>query len=275
MKVDYWLASAVKLLEKSSVSTARLDALVLLEDCLKQDRAYLLAHPETALTVQQADCLDAQIKRRAGHIPLAYIRGKTEFYGREFLITEGVLEPRPESETMIELLKELSLSSRPSVHNKLLIADIGTGSGVLAITAKLELPFVSAIATDIDPICLRLARKNAKNHQTSIEYYKGNLLRPIQKLEINIVLANLPYIPNNYTINAAAANEPAHAIFGGRDGLDIYRHLFEQINRGSVRVQFVFTESLPFQHQALDTIARAAGYRQQKADDFIQLFEAN
>src|SRR4051812_18952492 len=97
------------MLRDAGIGTARLDAMVLLEDCLSKDRAHLLAHPELELTAEQEKLLDAQIKRRLAHEPLAYIRGKTEFYGRDFLINKYVLEPRPESETIIDLLKKLPL----------------------------------------------------------------------------------------------------------------------------------------------------------------------
>src|SRR4051812_18199612 len=109
MTTQEWLRSAEDLLGAAEVNTARLDALVLLEDCLGRGRALLLAHPETELTDEQSVVLDGQLQRRARHEPLAYIRGRTEFYGREFYVDSRVLEPRPESETIIELLKGLML----------------------------------------------------------------------------------------------------------------------------------------------------------------------
>src|SRR5258708_2470149 len=102
-----WLQQATSQLQAAGISTARLDALVLLEDCLYQDRAMLLADPEKKLTAPQLLKLEKLLNRRAQHEPLSYVRGKTEFYGHEFVLTTAVLEPRPESETMIDLLKEL------------------------------------------------------------------------------------------------------------------------------------------------------------------------
>src|SRR5436305_280122 len=107
MQVDMLLNHATKKLERAVVGTARLDALVLLEDVTGRDRAWLLAHPETEISASEVNKLKKLLNRRAQHEPLAYVRGKTEFYGREFLITPTVLEPRPESETMIDCLKEL------------------------------------------------------------------------------------------------------------------------------------------------------------------------
>src|SRR5882757_1080566 len=125
MRVDDWLKQAQQKLETAGIGTARLDTLVLLEDELNKSRAHLLAHPELNLTPKNVQVLSEQLARRARHEPLAYLRGKTEFYGREFVVRPAVLEPRPESETMIELLKAADLPA------KLRIADIGTGSGAL------------------------------------------------------------------------------------------------------------------------------------------------
>src|SRR3712207_3680013 len=132
MTIQDWLRRSVGKLEEAGIGTARLDCLVLLEDITTKSRAYLLAHPETILDKDQVTKLDKLVERRSHHEPLAYIREKTEFYGRMFYINHSVLEPRPETETMIELAKSLALEPNSSV------ADIGTDSGAIAITIKLE-----------------------------------------------------------------------------------------------------------------------------------------
>ncbi|HSX44539.1 MAG TPA: HemK/PrmC family methyltransferase [Candidatus Saccharimonadales bacterium] len=259
MQAETWLAEATKKLEKAGIGTARLDCLVLLEDVLDKDRAYLLAHSDIELSEPTLKKLNRQIIRRVKHEPLAYIRGKTEFYGREFCIDHRVLEPRPESETMIELLKKLKLGNQT-------IADIGTGSGALAITVKLEFPKVKVVAGDIDKDCLVVAKRNARLLQAKVEFYQGDLLKPLPM--VNIILANLPYVPNNHTINQAARHEPNIAIFGGPDGLDIYRQMFAQIHQ---KPSYILTESLPPQHQKLAQIAKRHGFIQKLEEDFIQV----
>lgn len=266
MKVEEWLSEATKQLQAAGVATARLDCLVLLEDCLQKDRTHLLAHPELELTNEQQNVLDRQIVRRTKHEPLAYIRGKTEFYGREFTINQNVLEPRPETEDMIDLLKKLKGIKA--------VIDVGTGSGAIAITAALELTVIQTIATDIDPACLAVARQNCKKHKTTVDLRQTDLIKDVELPEGTAVLANLPYVPNSYTLNEAAMNEPKVAIFGGEDGLDLYRTLFDQIDQQTSKPDYVLTESLPFQHEFLQTIAAEHGYRLIRTSDFIQLFES-
>lgn len=266
MKVKDFLKTTESKLNKAGIGSSRLDALILLEDCLKKDRSWLLAHDEIELTAAQQKLLQQEVRRRVKHEPLAYIRGFTEFYGRRYFVSEVVLEARPESETMIELLKTLPLPPEPT------ILDLGTGSGALAITAKLELPESKVLATDIDSACIKIAKKNAKQLGAEITFAEGDLLEPL-KMPVDTILANLPYVPTHFYINEAAAREPRHAIFGGSDGLDLYRRFFEQLKDRQPKLLFVLTESLPPQHQALKNIARDAGFKLYKSEDFIQVFK--
>lgn len=267
MKINDWLATAQAELDAADIATARLDALVLLEDCLVRDRAFILAHSDGELTDEQLEVLASQLARRKHHEPLAYIRGKTEFYGRDFLVNSHVLEPRPESEAIIDCLKQLAPAEA-------VIADIGTGSGALAITAKLELPASKVLAVDVDPKCLEVARQNATRHAVELQFMSGSLLEPLKDARPDILLCNLPYVPDDFQINKAATHEPDLALFGGPDGLDLYRQLFKQ-TEGFTAPPLVIAESMPSQHAALDIIARQHGYEQQQTDGFIQVFAAS
>lgn len=264
MKIDQWLKHAQTQLSAAHIATARLDSLILLEDCLHRDRAWLLAHPETTLDDSQLASLAERLQARATHLPLAYIRGHSEFYGRTFEVNEHVLVPRPESEALINLL--LSYAD-PYAH----IADVGTGSGALAITAALELPQSTVSATDIDPACLILAERNAANLQASVTWLHGNLLEPFTSSP-DVLLANLPYVPNAHPVNDAARHEPELALYGGSDGLDLYRTMFSQATSSPAPPTFVITESLTSQHQALQSIAEAAGYSLVTQQDLAQAF---
>lgn len=284
MRVERFLAQATKQLEHAGIGSARLDSLILLEDALHKDRSWLLAHSETQLSPLQQKRLSQQINRRVMHEPLAYIRGFAEFYGRRFKVNRRVLEPRPESEIMIDLLKQLVESGQLIVDrkdktknyklttkNSIKIADVGTGSGALGITAALELHNHNVDLYDIDASALAVAKHNCALHELHLRVVKRDLLRNSHK-PYDVILANLPYVPNHWRINEAAAMEPRIAIFGGRDGLDVYRRFFEQLSHFSWRPRYVLTESLPPQHEDLAQIAESYGFKPRTTRDFIQLF---
>ncbi len=269
--VETFLHAAFHKLDVAGIATARLDTLVLLEDVLRTDRAQLLAHLEREITARQLKHLNKMVQRRSEHEPLAYIRNKSEFYGYEFYVDHHVLEPRPESETMIDLLKQLVTPKTAT------IIDVGTGSGALAITAKMQLPKTRVLAIDIDPGCLKIARHNAEQLQVTLDFVQGDLLDALadRKLDEAILLCNLPYVPDSFQLNPAAMQEPRLAIFGGEDGLDLYRSLFSQLRNRTAKPAFVLTESMPPQHADLAKVAPAAGFVLDRTEDFIQVFKTN
>ncbi len=272
MVVNKWIKAATNQLKAAGVGSARLDALILLEDQLGKDRDWLLAHPESPLTGTTLKKLGRQVERRAKHEPLAYIRGFSEFYGRKFRVNKRVLEPRPESETMIDLLKEVVESGKWKAESKGRIADVGTGSGALGITAALELHNPQVDLFDIDAGALGVAKHNCELHELRLKVAKRDLLHSCHT-HYDVILANLPYVPTHFKINEAAAREPRIAIFGGADGLDVYRRLFEQLNGFFWRPGYIFTEALPPQHPKLTQIAKDSGFKLKTSQDFIQVFE--
>jgi release factor glutamine methyltransferase len=266
MKIKDWLAHATKQLEKVGIGSARLDALILLEDSIKKDRSWILANPDYVISNTKLKGLSSRLKKRSTHLPLAFVRGHTEFYGRKFLVNKYTLEPRPESETMIELLLKLPISTKVN------IADVGAGSGALGITASLEFNNSNVDLYDIDASALAVARHNLALHELHLHTRKSDLLRRHIRT-YDVILANLPYVPDHYRINQAAAMEPRIAIFGGRDGLDIYRRFFAQLHRFYWKPKFVLCESLPTQHTELAKIAGQSGFSLFNSEDFIQVFE--
>lgn len=276
MKLDKWLQGATTTLKNAGIETARLDCLVLLEDATKHDRAWLLAHPEHTLQPAEVAKLKTWIERRAAHEPLAYIRGKAEFYGYEFAVTSDVLVPRPESEAMIELLVSYLATKKGHTAPPTHLIDIGTGSGCLAITAKQALPHLIVAATDIDPVCLAVAQKNAQNLHTDITFHQADLLDSLSLAAFppaqTILLANLPYVPDKHPINRAATHEPPKALFGGDDGLDAYRQLFDQMMSRQFPASVLITESLASQHDTLAALALTYHYQLKASHDLAQLF---
>jgi release factor glutamine methyltransferase len=285
MQYGDWLQKTTKLLTDSGSTTPRLDAIVLLEDQIGTDRAQLLAHPERELSDQNINVLTAQIEARSQHVPLAQIRQKSEFYGREFFITAAVLEPRPESETMIDLVKKLVANDTmeglandtpAAVYNLsgIRVADVGTGSGALGITLQLELPNMSVDLLEIDDAAIAVAQQNVVSYTLITSIIKTDLLEGSPK-DYDILLCNLPYVPDESEINEAARHEPPRALFGGPDGLTLYRRLFTDIQNLQHRPLYILTESFPAQHAELTKIAASRGYILAETDDFIQVFAAH
>lgn len=283
MTTDAWIRQSTNMLESKGISTARLDSIVLLEDCLELDRAQILAEPGLELSSVQATKLKKLLIRRAKHEPLAYIRGFSEFYGRKFVVTPAVLNPRSESEAIIDLLGELSASGELAeigsknggqTHKPLKIADVGAGSGTLGITAKLEVPPGLKVAVDlleIDPKAAKIAKINVDKYTTSINVIISDLLSGTAA-SYDVLMCNLPYVPDGYAINQAASFEPALALYGGKDGLDLYRRLFEQLSKRQNKPLYLLIESLPLQHAELELIASKSSYTLYKTNDFVQAF---
>jgi release factor glutamine methyltransferase len=264
MTIESFLVNGTKRLQGAGIDTARLDVLVLMEDVLERGRANLLAHPEDIILESKLARLNNYITQRERHIPLAYIRGRAAFYGRDFIVNKHVLVPRPETESMIEIIKNLDLKAPK-------ILDVGTGSGCLGITAALELPDADVTLLDVDPGALEVATQNASKLNAKVRTMQNDLLNNYNQ-PVDVILANLPYVPDNYPINQAAGNEPALALFAGEDGLDLYRRFWPQIKNLDDQPEYVLTEALTTQHAALADIAKTAGYTLKQTDGLVQLF---
>lgn len=266
MTIGYWLVETMTQLKQAGVDSPRRDALVLLEDVLQRDRAWVTTHPEYEISEDELQTVSGLVQQRLERVPLAYIRRKVWFYGRFFAVSEHTLIPRPESENFIELLKELAVQK---------VVDIGTGSGALIITAKLEIPTIDAIATDISSEALRVARNNAATHNTDIQFVPGSLLEPLQEHDLSnsVIVANLPYVPEHMITSPEITQEPAIALFSGTDGLDHYRKFWLQIAALPKKPIYILTESLESQHEHIISLASEAGYTLDNTSLLIQQFK--
>jgi len=265
MTVGQYLAQSIDVLSDAGVDTARLDCLILLEDVLHANRANIIAHPEQPLSSDQQILLNTYIAQRKQHIPLAYIRGKAAFFGRIFEVDTHVLVPRPESESLITLLLDIIFSVPPR------ILDIGTGSGCLGITAGLELPGSTIYVCDIDQHALAVALHNAQSYKISLRTIRSDLLESCTEY-VDVMIANLPYVPDDYEVNTAATFEPRIALFSGEDGLEHYRRLWQQVADLRNKPTHIITEAFPEQHEALRQLAQQPGYTQNKSEGFAQHF---
>lgn len=211
----------------ASSESADLDAQALLAYTLGVDRAFLFAHAEVSLSDSQSAAFGAAVARRAAGEPIAYIRGLQGFYDIDLLVTPAVLIPRPETELLLEEALRLT-ANKPGAT----VADIGTGSGALALSFARQRPQANVYATEISAAALRIARGNAERIGVDILMLEGDLAQPLiaRGIQVDLLMANLPYIASDELGTLEVSRyEPRLALDGGRDGLELIRRLLPQI----------------------------------------------
>ena len=220
------MAQAVVRLREAGLaaSDAALDADVLIRHLLAWDRATLLLHRDEPMPADVGATFSHLIARRVKREPVAYLTGTREFYGRDFAVSPAVLIPRPETELIVDAVLRGSPPSAPWR-----IADVGTGSGILAVTIACERPRVAVVATDVSMAALQVARRNAQAHgvDNRIAFVAGDLLAPAAG-PFDVIVSNPPYVPaRDATALAPDVRdfEPAFALFGGEAGLDLVQRL--------------------------------------------------
>lgn len=263
MTIQRWLIDATTTLVEAGVPSARLDALVLLSDELGQTKAQLLAHDDESLSQEQFDSLEMKLQRRTAREPIAYIRGHQEFYGRDFALTPEVLIPRPETETLVELLETLDVEQLPT------LVDIGTGSGAIAITAKLEHPDWHVIATDVSEGALDVARDNASRLGADVSFLSGSLLEALAE-PVDIIAANLPYVDQAWErFSPETDYEPALALFADNNGLQLIYDLLDQAPSYLNENGFILLEADPEQHDAIISYAKTKSLQHITTEGYI------
>ncbi|MFA6254679.1 MAG: peptide chain release factor N(5)-glutamine methyltransferase [Patescibacteria group bacterium] len=249
------LVLVTRSLKSAKITTALLDAEVLLAFVLKKPKEFLYTHPEYKLNKQQLAQLKQMVNRRGKGEPVAYLRNTKEFYDLDFYVDKRVLIPRPETEVLVEeVLKQFRVQSSEFRA----IADIGTGSGCIAITLAKHLPKAKILATDISKLALDVARKNAKKHQAKIKFYHGDLLEPLKNKRIDIIVANLPYLDNYYksSKNPGLKFEPKTALEGYQQGLAVYEKLFKQIAGLKHKPKIIICEIGPTQAEKMKRLTK-------------------
>jgi release factor glutamine methyltransferase len=225
-------AATARLAENEHLhETASPDAELLLLHTLQLPRATLHAHPSRELTLPQLASYEANIARRLTLEPIQYITGTQEFYGLSFQVTPAVLIPRPETELLVEsVLSEIKALPK---DRPLRIADIGTGSGAIAIAVAHHLPQAHVTALDLSPEALAIARRNAETHHLAgrIRFLHSDLLAAVSRETFDAILSNPPYVPTpdlSILHPQVRDHEPHAALFAGPTGLDIYTRLIPQ-----------------------------------------------
>jgi release factor glutamine methyltransferase len=237
------LREGTELLAAAGSETARLDAELLLGDAVGAGRTAVVAHPEAPVGADAARRYRSDLDRRAAGEPVAYLRGMKEVYGLAFETDARALIPRPETEKLVEtatdeVMRRLASSLRPAGARDLRVVDVGTGSGAIAVALAVSLRRLNALdsvellAVDISPDALGLARENAVGHAVAdrITFAEADLL-PDGESGFDLVLANLPYVRHDAMagLPVASSFEPAIALDGGEDGLEVIGRLLGRL----------------------------------------------
>ncbi|MCA1032117.1 peptide chain release factor N(5)-glutamine methyltransferase [Bacillus timonensis] len=206
---------------------------LLLRHHLQMTRSQLLGNLREDMKLELVEKFKADVQKHQEGIPVQYLIGEEEFYGRPFLVNKEVLIPRPETEELVLGLLERIHKLYPQ-QQELTLVDVGTGSGAISITLALEDPRLKVMTVDIAAASIEVARKNAERLGAKIDFFEGDLLQPLIKdnISLDIIVSNPPYIPESdiETLSTVVKDhEPIRALVGGSDGLDFYRRFMNEI----------------------------------------------
>lgn len=242
------LYSASQRLQAAGCDTPFLDAEILLAHVLNQTRTWLAGHRDAGLTAAQFELFSKYVTEREQRKPVAYIVGHKEFFGLDFTVSPEVLIPRPETELLVEkAIQALADKASPT------IADVGTGSGCIAIALACHLPRATIEAIDISTTALNVARRNAARHHVAnrINFSTGNLLTPLKK-PVDLIISNPPYVNRDYlcastTMPEVRQFEPRLALDGGNTGLEVIQELLAQsrnkvVSNGALLVEIGYDQ---------------------------------
>ena len=249
--------SVAETLDGHGIPNSQLEAEVLLRHALQLDRAQYFASLTAQIEAERIELIHALIDRRISGEPLAYITGCREFYGLEFVVSPSVLIPRQESELLVEIALE---AAHDHANSGITIADIGTGSGAIAVAFAANLPGAEVYAIDCSADALAVAEHNRRKHRVSDRVFlqQGDLLDPLLQ-SVDIIVANPPYIASNLLtkLPLEVQREPKLALDGGEEGTQVISRLLAQapskLNDGGCLV----VEISPEQKAAVRTLAKA------------------
>ncbi len=255
-------------LESAGLENPRVEAEVLLAHLLETDRLQLFLKRTQNLSSRQEYLFEELVRRRAGGEPTAYIIGAKEFYGYRFTVNKRVLIPRPETELIIDRALHWLNKLKSAGFKVIRVLDLGTGSGILAITIALKVPSITIDAVDISAQALQTAKYNAALHQVEdkILWHCGDYFEAFKDCttppRFNLVISNPPYLNKKEMENLPLhilKHEPCEALNGGEDGLDGYRNIFCDLARYTAKPFLLLLEAGAGQQTALDTFCRESG----------------
>lgn len=271
--VQSWLDQATRQLVLAHIPSARLDTELILSHTLRKPRTWLYGHGDEPLDSRQIEIANARLDLRLDRVPVAYIIGHKEFYGRSFKVTTATLIPRPESETLIELLDEaVPKNAQLIAERPLRLVDVGTGSGNLGITAKLTHPELDVTLTDVSRHALNVAEDNAEALHANVETLQSNLLETYP-FTADIIVANLPYVDPEWERSPETDHEPETALFATNHGLAlIFELLLQTKEKLSIGGKLIL-EADPEQHSAIKKEAALYGLVLHTQQDYGLMFD--
>lgn len=254
-----WTAQFLK---QKGVDSPRLEAELLLAHARKCPRIRLYMDFNDPVSESDRAVMRELVQRRARREPLAYIVGTREFYGRQFEVGPGVLVPRPETETLVDLC----LERLPRTESRC-IAEVGFGSGCIAVTIVKQRPSCRVLATDLSPVAMQVAERNVARHEAGdrVTLYHGSLLQPVREsgLQMDGIVSNPPYIRDDERDALqpeVRLHEPPEALFAGPDGLDVIRKLVGEAPSVLKPGGFLMLEIDPGQVQTVRTLLLESGF---------------
>jgi release factor glutamine methyltransferase len=221
------LSNAEQALAGAGVSTPRLDAEVMLAAAMQRDRAGLYTRLGDTVDGEVLNRFRHMLRRRTERQPIAYITGTREFWSLPFIVTPDVLVPRPETELVVQAACELLATHRDPV-----VCDVGTGSGCIAIALARELPRARIVATDLSPVALQIARRNAIRHgvESRIRLVCADLFGGVSgRIDFDLVVSNPPYVAADVPLMEETSFEPRGALLAGASGLEVIRRLLDAV----------------------------------------------
>lgn len=256
------LRNFTSILKQAGIDEAADEVGVLLCHVLKLSKAEIFAQPERTLTGNELTLVEGLIARRLRHEPSAYITGHREFYGLDLLVDSRVLIPRPETETLVEAAIEFGCSWAARNNRRMLAADIGTGSGAIAIALAAHIPDLLVCAVDISPGALEVAASNVRRHGLDgrITLVEGNLLEQIDQ-KIDLIVANLPYVRGGELPGLqleVSLYEPIASLDGGDNGTAVIEAMISQVPGKIAQGGALFLEIGEGQGERLIPIVRDA-----------------
>lgn len=250
------------ILKNAGIDTYRFDAQCIMEEAFGTRMPGILTNSSASAPVDTVNKVRRMTEKRSAGYPLQYIIGQWEFFGYPFVVDEGVLIPRPDTETLVE--RVIEICRRNSMKSPI-IADLCSGSGCIAITLKRELPDADIYAVELSDSALPYLKENTKLNNTDIHIVQGDVLdeNTVYKLpEPDIIVSNPPYLTQDEmdTLQTEVAHEPSLALFGGNDGLDFYRKITALWRNHLKKGGFIAYEFGMGQHGAVEGILRENGF---------------